>query len=157
MRTIQYGDADVMITGGTEAAVTPMGISAFAAMRALSERNDDPGKASRPFDADRDGFVLSEGAGLLVLEELEHAKRRGARIYAEMLGYGVSADGSAHHPARPARRRRAPRRWSWPWPTPGSIPAKWATSTPTAPARPLGDQAETIGHQDGLRQHARNV
>jgi 3-oxoacyl-[acyl-carrier-protein] synthase II len=92
-KTIQYDDADVMITGGTEAAVTPMGISGFGAMRALSERNDDPEGASRPFDADRDGFVLAEGAGLLVLEELEHARRRGARIYAEMLGYGASADG----------------------------------------------------------------
>jgi 3-oxoacyl-[acyl-carrier-protein] synthase II len=92
-KTIQYDDADVMITGGTEAAVTPMGISAFGAMRALSERNDDPTRASRPFDVDRDGFVLSEGAGIAVLEELEHAKRRGARIYAEVLGYGASADG----------------------------------------------------------------
>jgi len=93
-RTIQYDNADIVVTGGSEAAVTPMGISGFAAMRALSERNDDPSGASRPFDAERDGFVLSEGAGLLVLEELEHAKARGARIYAEMLGYGVSADGS---------------------------------------------------------------
>ena len=92
-KAIQYHDADVMITGGTEAAITPMGISGFANMKALSERNDDPKKASRPFDADRDGFVLSEGAGLLVLEELEHAKARGARIYAELIGYGASADG----------------------------------------------------------------
>ena len=92
-KAIQYDDADVMLTGGTEAALTPMGISGFASMRALSERNDDPASASRPFDAGRDGFVLSEGAGLLVFEELEHAKRRGAKIYAEVLGYGVSADG----------------------------------------------------------------
>jgi 3-oxoacyl-[acyl-carrier-protein] synthase II len=92
-KAIQYGDADCMLTGGTEAALTPMGISGFASMRALSERNDDPTRASRPFDAGRDGFVLSEGAGLLVFEELEHAKNRGARIYAEVLGYGVSADG----------------------------------------------------------------
>ncbi|MBA4016148.1 MAG: beta-ketoacyl-[acyl-carrier-protein] synthase II [Pirellula sp.] len=92
-KAIQYDNADVMITGGTEAALTPMGISGFANMRALSERNDDPPRASRPWDRDRDGFVLSEGAGLLVLEELEHAKARGARIYAEMLGYGVSSDG----------------------------------------------------------------
>ncbi len=93
-RTIQYGDADVMISGGSEAAVTRMGLAGFAAMRALSERNDDPAHASRPFDRDRDGFVLSEGAGVLVLEELEHAKARGANIYGEMLGYGMSADGS---------------------------------------------------------------
>ncbi|HXT57325.1 MAG TPA: beta-ketoacyl-ACP synthase II [Pirellulales bacterium] len=93
-KTIQYDDADIMVTGGAEAALTPMGVSGFANMRALSERNDDPQHASRPFDADRDGFVLSEGAGLLVIEELEHAKARGARIYAELIGYGVSADGS---------------------------------------------------------------
>ena len=93
-RIIQYGDADVMVTGGSEAAVTPMGLSGFSAMRALSERNDEPAKASRPFDADRDGFVLAEGAGLLVLEELQHAKARGAPIYAEFLGCGTTGDGS---------------------------------------------------------------
>jgi 3-oxoacyl-[acyl-carrier-protein] synthase II len=92
-KVIQHDEADVMVTGGTEAAVTPMGISAFANMRALSERNDDPQRASRPFDADRDGFVLSEGAGILVIEELEHAQRRGATIYGELLGYGASGDG----------------------------------------------------------------
>lgn len=92
-KAIQYDDADVMVTGGTEAACTPMGLSGFANMRALSERHDNPAGASRPFDLDRDGFVLSEGAGLLVFEELEHAKKRGARIYGEVLGYGASADG----------------------------------------------------------------
>jgi 3-oxoacyl-[acyl-carrier-protein] synthase II len=92
-RTIQRGDADIMITGGTEAAITPMSIAGFQNMRALSERNDAPQKASRPFDKDRDGFVLSEGAGILVFEEAEHARRRGAKILAEVLGYGASADG----------------------------------------------------------------
>ncbi|MCY2989786.1 MAG: beta-ketoacyl-ACP synthase II [Planctomycetota bacterium] len=92
-KTIQYDDADVMLTGGTEAALTPMGLSGFQNMKALSMRNDDPPGASRPFDRDRDGFVLSEGAGLIVLEELEHARRRGARIYAELLGAGASGDG----------------------------------------------------------------
>ena len=93
-KAIQYDDADIMVTGGAEAALTPMGVSGFSNMRALSERNEAPAKASRPFDADRDGFVLSEGAGLLVIEELEHAKKRGAKIYAELIGYGVSSDGS---------------------------------------------------------------
>jgi len=91
-RTIQRGETDVMLTGGTEAAVTPMGMSGFANMKALSTRNDQPQRASRPFDADRDGFVLSEGAGVVVFEELEFAKARGARIYGEVLGYGASAD-----------------------------------------------------------------
>lgn len=89
---IQKGDADVIITGGSEAAMTRMGLAAFQNIKALSERNDDPTRASRPFDRDRDGFVLSEGAGILVLEELEHARQRGARIYAEVLGFGASCD-----------------------------------------------------------------
>jgi 3-oxoacyl-[acyl-carrier-protein] synthase II len=93
LAAIRHNVADVMITGGSEAAITRMGIAGFSNMRALSERNDAPQKASRPFDADRDGFVLAEGAGILVLEELEHAKKRGARIYAELVGYGASADG----------------------------------------------------------------
>jgi 3-oxoacyl-[acyl-carrier-protein] synthase II len=92
MRLIQRGDADAMICGGTEACITPMGIGGFAAMRALSTRNDEPQRASRPWDAERDGFVVGEGAGILVLEELEFAKRRGANILAEMVGYGMSAD-----------------------------------------------------------------
>src|SRR4029079_7506922 len=89
---IQRGNADVLISGGTESAITQMGLSGFQNMKALSTRNADPARASRPFDAERDGFVLSEGAGLLVLEELEHARKRGARIYCEVLGFGASAD-----------------------------------------------------------------
>ncbi len=94
MDAIRYDTADVMITGGSEAALTPLGTACFIALKALSRRNDDPTRASRPFDKDRDGFVLSEGAGILLLEEYEHAKARGATIYAELLGYGQSADGS---------------------------------------------------------------
>ena len=99
-RTIQYGDADVMITGGAEATVTPMAIGGFANMKALSERNDSPETASRPFDATRDGFVMGEGAGILILEELEHALARGATIYAEIAGYGATGD--AYHLTAPA-------------------------------------------------------
>jgi 3-oxoacyl-[acyl-carrier-protein] synthase II len=100
MRIIQHNDADVMIAGGAEAAITPMGVGGFAAMRALSTRNDCPEKASRPWDKDRDGFVMGEGAGIMILEELEFARKRGARILAEVAGYGMSGD--AFHMTQPA-------------------------------------------------------
>src|SRR5262245_17817039 len=104
MRTIRHGYADGMIAGGTEATIAILGVGGFNSMRAMSTRNDAPEKASRPFDKDRDGFVIGEGAGVVVVEELEHAKRRGARIYAEIVGYAANSD--AHHVAAPAPAHR---------------------------------------------------
>jgi len=98
-RLIQHGDADVMICGGSEAAITPLGVGGFCAMRALSTRNDAPERASRPFDRERDGFVIGEGSGIVILEELEHARRRGAKVYCEVVGYGMSGD--AYHISAP--------------------------------------------------------
>ncbi|MFT5206342.1 MAG: 3-oxoacyl-[acyl-carrier-protein] synthase II [Candidatus Omnitrophota bacterium] len=101
LRILQRGDADVMVAGGTESALTPLGVGGFCALKALSKRNDDPQSASRPFEKDRDGFVIAEGAGIVVLEEYEHAKKRGAKIYAEVAGYGMTADAfhmTAPHP-----------------------------------------------------------
>ena len=99
-KVIQRGDADIMVTGGSEAGVTPLAFAGFCNMKAMSTRNDDPKTASRPFDKDRDGFVMGEGSGIIVLEELEHALKRGAKIYAELVGYGATAD--AYHMTTPA-------------------------------------------------------
>ena len=155
-RNIQYGYADVMITGGTEAALTPMGIAGFANMRALSERNDDPQRASRPFDVDRDGFVLSEGAGLLVIEELEHAKARGAKIYAELLGYGISAD--AGHITQPDDQGRgAARAMSLALGDAKLNPAEIGYINAHGTSTPLGDAAETQAVKTIFGEHARQV
>jgi 3-oxoacyl-[acyl-carrier-protein] synthase II len=108
LRTIQVGEADLLLSGGSEAGVTPLSVAAFNSMKALSTRVDAPEKASRPFDKDRDGFVLGEGAGVLLLEEREHALRRGARVYAEFLGYGSTAD--AFHITQPKEDGAGPRR-----------------------------------------------
>ena len=155
-KTIQYDEADVVITGGTEAAVTPMGVSAFAAMRALSERNDDPPAASRPFDADRDGFVLGEGAGGLVLEELEHAKARHAHIYAELLGYGASADGN--HITQPDKDGvGAAHAMSLALANAGLDPEDIDYINAHGTSTPLGDQAETVAIKTVFKEHARWV
>jgi len=156
LKTIQYGDAELMVCGGSEAAVTPLGISGFNAMRALSERNDDPAGASRPFDADRDGFVLSEGAGVVVLEELQRAKARGARIYAEMLGCGYSADGS--HLTQPDKdgigaARSMERALRDARVNPDEVGYINAHGTSTV----LGDQAETAAIKTIFGEHARRV
>ena len=141
-KAIQYDEADVMITGGAEAAVTPIGISGFANMKALSTRHDDPPAASRPFDADRDGFVLSEGAGILVFEELEHAKARGAKIYGEVLGYGTSAD--AGHITQPdAEGSGAARAMSEALRNAKLNPEEINYINAHGTSTPLGDKAET--------------
>jgi 3-oxoacyl-[acyl-carrier-protein] synthase II len=156
MYAIRRDDADVVVTGGAEAALTPMGISGFANMRALSERNDEPAKASRPFDRDRDGFVLSEGAGVLVLEEYEHAKARGARIYAELLGFGATAD--AGHITQPDEEGTGAARAM-------QNALKDAKLDPSAigyinahgTSTPLGDQAETAAIKRVFGQHAPSI
>ena len=155
-RAIKYGDADVMVTGGAEAAVTPIGISGFANMKALSLRNDDPTVASRPFDADRDGFVLSEGAGVLVFEELEIAKARGAKIYGEVLGYGASAD--AGHITQPnAEGTGAARAMSSALSDAGLNPADIDYINAHGTSTPLGDKAETTALKRVFEDHAYKV
>lgn len=125
-RLIQYGDADVMVCGGAEAPITPMGMGGFNSMRALSTRNDAPEKASRPFDLNRDGFVMGEGGGTLVLEELESALKRGVHIYCELVGVGFTAD--AHHMTAPPEGGEAPYApCAAPWPTRAFLPIRWTT------------------------------
>jgi 3-oxoacyl-[acyl-carrier-protein] synthase II len=153
-RMIEYGDADVMVAGGSEATVSPLGIGGFAAMRALSTRNDDPTTASRPWDKDRDGFVLGEGGGVMVLEEYEHAKARGARIYAELAGFGMSAD--AGHMTAP--NMDGPRRAMLSAMRNAGVNADQVdylnahgTSTP------LGDTNETNAIKAALGDHAKKI
>ena len=156
MRQIAYGFADVIVTGGTEAAITPIGLAGFIQCKALSERNDDPARASRPFDRGRDGFVLSEGAGLLVLEEYEHAKRRGANVYCEVVGCGNTAD--AWHITAPHEEgagaaeamRQALREAGW---NPDQVGYVNAHGTST----PLGDVAETKAVKAVFGDHAKRL
>ncbi len=153
-RMIEYGDADVVIAGGAEATVSPLGIGGFAAMRALSTRNDDPATASRPWDRDRDGFVLGEGAGVLVLEELEHARARGARIYAELAGFGMSADaGHMTAPNLDGPRRAMLSALRNAGVSPDQVDYLNAHGTST----PLGDLNETNAIKAALGAHAAQV
>jgi 3-oxoacyl-[acyl-carrier-protein] synthase II len=153
-RMIEYGDADVVVAGGAEATVSPLGIGGFAAMRALSTRNDDPQTASRPWDRDRDGFVLGEGAGVLVLEELEHAKARGARIYAELAGFGMSADaGHMTAPNMDGPRRAMLHALRNAGVNPDEVDYLNAHGTST----PLGDLNETNAIKAALGDHARRI
>lgn len=153
-RMIEYGDADVMICGGAESTVSPLGIGGFAAMRALSTRNDDPATASRPWDKDRDGFVLGEGAGVMVLEEYEHAKARGAKIYAEVAGFGMSADAghmTAPNMDGPRRAMLSAIHNAGLQPTDIDYVNAHGTSTP------LGDVNESNAIKAALGDHAKNI
>ena len=153
-RLIEYGDADVMVAGGAESTVSPLGVGGFAAMRALSTRNDDPTTASRPWDKDRDGFVLGEGAGVLVLEEYEHAKKRGARIYGEFAGYGMSSD--AHHITAPDRD--GPRRGVVNALRNGGLnPEEVQYVNAHGTSTPLGDKNETEALKLAFGDHARKL
>jgi len=143
LRTIQYGDADIVLAGGAEMATTRMGLGGFGQAKALSTRNDSPTEASRPWDKDRDGFVLSDGGGALLLEELEHAKRRGARIYAELAGFGMSGD--AHHiTAPPEDGNGAARAMEVALRDAGLNPSDVQYVNAHATSTPLGDKAETV-------------
>ena len=153
MRLIQYGDADVMIAGGAEFGSAPSSVAGFCSMKAMSTRNDDPTRASRPWDRDRDGFVLGDGAGILVIEEYEHAKARGARIYAELAGFGASSD--AHHMTAPSENGEGPARCLTLAMRDAGVNADQVeylnahgTSTP------LGDLAETLALKRALGDHA---
>lgn len=153
-RMIEYGDADVMIAGGAEAAITRLSVGGFAAARALSNRNDDPAAASRPWDKDRDGFIIGEGAGVLVLEEYEHAKKRGAKIYAELSGYGMSAD--AYHMTAPnmdGPRRSMRNAINNAGINPESVQFINAHGTST----PLGDANETNAIKAAFGDHAKEL
>jgi 3-oxoacyl-[acyl-carrier-protein] synthase II len=155
-RLIQRGDADAMIAGGSEAAITPLGTAGFCSMRALSTRNDEPARASRPFDAERDGFVMGEGSGILILEELETARRRGAKVYCEVVGYGMSAD--AYHISAPSETgagaisvmKKALK-------DAGLQPSDVDYINVHGTSTPQGDKVEVIAIKEVFGEHARKV
>src|ERR1700730_5742577 len=152
-KIIQRGDADVMICGGAESAITPMSVAGFASMRALSTRNDDPQHASRPFERDRDGFVIGEGAGIVILEELEFAKRRGARIYAEIVGYGMSAD--AFHLTMPDETGSgAIRVMRKTLKDAGVLPEQEGSINAHGTSTPYNDRFETLAIKETFGEHA---
>ena len=155
-RLIQRGEADAMIAGGSEAAITPMGVGGFCAMRALSTRNDDPATASRPFDKERDGFVIGEGAGIVILEELEHARRRGASIYCEVVGYGMSSD--AYHISAPCEDGdgaiRVMRRTLK---DAGVAPEAVGYVNVHGTSTPVGDRIEVLALKQVFGEHARRM
>ncbi len=155
-KIIQRGDAEAMICGGAEASVTPMGIGGFAAMKALSTRNDEPARASRPFDAQRDGFVVGEGAGILILESLEHAQRRGAKILAEVAGYGMSGD--AYHITQPAEQGDGAYRVMMATLRDAKLePARVGYVNAHGTSTPLGDAIETTAMKRVFGDHAKKV
>jgi 3-oxoacyl-[acyl-carrier-protein] synthase II len=150
---IRRGDADVMIAGGSEASITPMGVGGFASMRALSTRNDDPSHASRPFDKDRDGFVVGEGAGILILEELDFARRRGASIYAEIAGYGLSAD-AFHLTGQPEDANGAVRSMRMALRKAGVQPEQIDYINAHGTSTPINDPTETLAVKTTFGEHA---
>jgi 3-oxoacyl-[acyl-carrier-protein] synthase II len=153
---IRRGDARVMIAGGSEAAITPMSVGGFAAMRALSTRNDEPSKASRPFDKDRDGFVIGEGAGIVILEELEFAKARGAQIYAEIVGYGLSSD-AYHLTGQPEDANGAVRSMKMALRKAGIQPSEVDYINAHGTSTPINDPTETLALKSTFGEHAHKV